>query len=149
MSTTTTDASTPGAALAPAPASLSGGQVTTDSPVKPSRTRRTYDVWERITVGDDRDRPDPMHAWVCIGTAIEAQSRTTARQKAANGRNGVFATTLDGEFVEETVHDPETRLVEEITRGIADILGPSHDLAEACHAVVLAAVKSANEESKS
>lgn len=62
-----------------------------------TRKRRAYQVWER---------PDELW-WTIVAEAVEATSRSVAIRQATDGRAGTFATVLVGEWVEETVDDPQ------------------------------------------
>ncbi len=116
--------STPGAPLADGGMVPSPLTAVVDPPsAEPSSTRkrRAYQVWERATLPDT----ERGEQWFVIGVDVPATSRAAALADVTGGRSGTFATVLAGEFVEETVDDPQGAIVESVTAGILDLVGES------------------------
>lgn len=89
------------------------------------RKRRTYGVWvertlaELLEIATATGAPhEDVRAWVRLDTAVDKPSRDGALNEVRQGRNGRFATILDGEFVEHVINDPQAALAERIARDL-------------------------------
>jgi hypothetical protein len=64
-----------------------------------------------------------VEAWVLLAEGVAATGREAPRQAAdtaREGRNGTYATVLDGEFRTHTIDDPQAELVEQIVTDLLD-----------------------------
>lgn len=82
----------------------------------PARKRRAYQVWER-------DADDAGEHWFIVAESVDATSRPVAIEQTTGGRPGTFATVLVGEWVEETIDDPQGVLVDAVTAAVDGLVG--------------------------
>jgi hypothetical protein len=114
------------------------------------RKRRAYDVWvertlaELLEIATATGAPhEDVRAWVRLDTAVDKPSRDGALNEVRQGRNGRFATILDGEFVEHVINDPDAALAERIARDLV-ARGDVGDL-DGLRAVIAASIADAQE----
>lgn len=89
----------------------------------PTRKRRAYQVWE---LGAVPNADAGRERWSIIANDVDATSRSVAIEQTTGGRPGTFATVLVGEWVEETVDDPQGELVQAVTSAVAAFV--THDV---------------------
>ena len=89
-------------------------------PATPVRQRRPYQVWERDTLPSAETGHE---RWFVIADAVDAPSRSVAREMATGGRPGTFATVLIGEFVEEVVDDPQVVIAQALASEMFHLIG--------------------------